>query len=153
MVSERIVQRRVANAQCRQVLEVLAGANQCRVQHIRWAQALRHVETHRGVGRRILDGRQVAVLAAATTGNLPQALALVKGTEPGDAWENGVTAAPTALCRPGDRHAAETAVGHWLALEVGEGLAVFSTRLALIVLTARDTAGPDTPRPETCCGI
>ncbi|MFE4394575.1 MULTISPECIES: hypothetical protein [Streptomycetaceae] len=108
----------------------------------RWTDALRHIEQHRGIGRRILDGRQVAVLAHATASDLPGALALLADTEPGAPWENAVTAVLTALCHPGDRPAAETAIDHCLALEPDEGLAVFTTRLAL---TAIDAAGPDTP--------
>ncbi|WP_407913894.1 hypothetical protein [Kitasatospora sp. NE20-6] len=108
----------------------------------RWTEALRHIQEHRGFGLRILDGRQVAVLAAATTGDLPGALTLLEATEPGDPWEGAVTAVLSALCRPGDRRAAEHAIGHCLALEVGEGLTAFTTRLTL---TAFDAAGPDTP--------
>ncbi|MFJ6382764.1 hypothetical protein ACIQI7_22525 [Kitasatospora sp. NPDC092039] len=108
----------------------------------RWTDALHHIEEHRGIGRRILDGRQVAVLASATSDNLPDALALLTATEPGEPWEDAVTAALTALCRPGNRHAAETAIGHCLAFEPDEGLAAFTTRLAL---TAIDATDPDTP--------
>ncbi|MFJ7913141.1 hypothetical protein [Kitasatospora sp. NPDC096204] len=108
----------------------------------RWSEALRHIEEHRGIGRRILDGRQVAVLAHATTGDLPGALALLADTESGDPWEDAVTAVLTALCRPGDQRAADRAIGHCLAFEPDEGLAVFTTRLSL---TALDTADPDTP--------
>ncbi len=103
---------------------------------------MRHIEEHRGIGRRILDGRQVAVLARATTGNLPGALALLDDTEPGDPWEDAVTAVLTALCRPGDRQAAEHAADLWTALEPGDGLAVFTIRLGLTVL---DTTAPGTP--------
>ncbi|MFF2629443.1 hypothetical protein ACFVUN_27230 [Kitasatospora griseola] len=35
----------------------------------RWNEALRHIEEHRGIGLRVLDGRRVAVLAAASTGD------------------------------------------------------------------------------------
>ncbi|MFE4976090.1 hypothetical protein ACFRAR_28810 [Kitasatospora sp. NPDC056651] len=107
----------------------------------RWTDALHHVEAHRGIGQRILDGRQVAVLASMTNNDLPGALALLAATEPGEPWEDAVTAVLTALCRPGDRHTAETAIDHYLTLEPDEGLTVFTTRLAL---TAIDAAGPDT---------
>ncbi|MEU9044451.1 MULTISPECIES: hypothetical protein [unclassified Kitasatospora] len=121
---------------------VLADGTRALTAAGRWKDALRHIEEHRGIGRRILDGRQVAVLAAVTADDRPGALALLEDTEPGDAWEDAVTVVLTALCRPGDRHAAEKAIGHWLALDDAEGLAVFHTRLAL---TAFDAAGPDTP--------
>ncbi|WP_053111940.1 hypothetical protein [Kitasatospora sp. MY 5-36] len=102
----------------------------------RWTDALRHIEQHRGIGRRILDGRQVAVLAHATASDLPGALALLADTVPGAPWENAVTAVLTALCRPGDRHAAERAIDLFLAFDPGEGLAVFTTRLALSAIDA-----------------
>jgi hypothetical protein len=47
----------------------------------RWNEALAHIEAHRGVGKRMLDGRQVAVLAA---GDTEQAAALLKDTMPGE---------------------------------------------------------------------
>ncbi|MFD5915423.1 hypothetical protein ACFVYP_16970 [Kitasatospora sp. NPDC058201] len=114
-----------------------------------WNEALLHIEKHRGIGLRILDGRQVAVLAAATTRDVPAALALLEETEPGDPWEGAVTAVLTALCRPGDRRAAGRAIDHCLALDEGEGLAVFTTRLAL---TALDAAGPNTPTARSLLG-
>ncbi|MFB6892044.1 hypothetical protein ACFCX4_22355 [Kitasatospora sp. NPDC056327] len=108
----------------------------------RRSEALHHIEEHRGTGRRILDGRQVAVLARATTGDLPGALALLAGTDSGAPWEDAVTAVLTALCRRGDQGAAETAISQCLAFEPADGLAAFTTRLTL---TALDTADPDTP--------
>lgn len=108
----------------------------------RWQEALRHIEEHHGIGRRILDGRQTAVLAAATRGDRPTALAILRDTEPGDPWENAVTAALTALCGPGERHAAEYAADLWTALDPGDGLAVFTIRLALTVLDATDPGTP-----------
>ncbi len=102
----------------------------------RWGDALRHIEEHRGIGRRILDGRQVAVLARATAGDLAGALGLLEATEPGDPWEDAVTAVLKALCRPGDHRATEEAIGHWHGLADSEGLAVFTTRLGLTVLDA-----------------
>ncbi|GHF76981.1 hypothetical protein GCM10018790_63810 [Kitasatospora xanthocidica] len=107
-----------------------------------WSDALRHIEAHRGIGRRMFDGRQVAVLARATTRDLTGALTLVEETEAGAPWEDAVTAVLTALCRPGNRQAAETAVDLCLTFEPNEGLNVFTTRLAL---SALDATEPDTP--------
>ncbi|MGK4578504.1 hypothetical protein [Kitasatospora sp. HPMI-4] len=61
---------------------------------------------------------------------------------PGDPWEDAVTAVLTALCRPGGARIAEAAIRHCLAFEPEEGLAVFTTRLAL---SALDAAGPEAP--------
>ncbi|MER7579577.1 hypothetical protein [Kitasatospora sp. NPDC097691] len=121
---------------------IIADATRALTSAGRWGEALHHIEEHHGIGLRILDGRQTAVLAAATTGDYPAALALLAETEPGDPWENAVTAALTAVCRPGDQHVTAQAIGHWLALDMGAGLAVFTTRLAL---TALDASAPDTP--------
>ncbi|MFF2144644.1 hypothetical protein [Kitasatospora sp. NPDC058190] len=114
----------------------------------RWSDALRHIEEHRGIGRRILDGRRTAILAA-TTGDLAGALTLPEDTEPGDPWEDAVTAVLTALCRPGERHAADAAIGHCLIFEPNKGLTVFTTRLAL---TALDAADPGTPAARNLLG-
>ncbi|MFJ2782075.1 hypothetical protein [Kitasatospora sp. NPDC087315] len=110
----------------------------------RWTDALRHIEKHHGIGQRILDGRQTAILAAATTGGLPSAHALLAATEPGDPWEDAVTSVLTALCRPDDRDAAENAIDHCLTFEANDGLAVFSTRLALTAIDASGLASPTT---------
>ncbi|MFB7947986.1 hypothetical protein ACFC6L_24070 [Kitasatospora phosalacinea] len=113
---------------------VLADGTRALTAAGRWQDALHHLKEHRGIGRRLLDGRQTAVLAATTTGDHPAALALLHDTEPGAPWEDAVTAALTALCRPGDQHAADHAADLWTDLEPGDGLAVFTTRLALTVL-------------------
>ncbi|GAA2459472.1 hypothetical protein [Streptomyces macrosporus] len=60
--------------------------------------ALAHLERHRGVGARMLDGRQVAVLAALTAGDTDHAQALLTDTVPGEPWERDVTACLTVLC-------------------------------------------------------
>ncbi|WP_157032300.1 hypothetical protein [Kitasatospora cheerisanensis] len=103
----------------------------------RWSEALRHIDEHRGIGRRILDGRQTAVLARATASDPPGALAQLDDAEPGARWED----AGTALSRPGDRQAAEQAADLWTALEPGDRLAVFTTRL--------DTTDPGHTRRPT----
>lgn len=121
---------------------VLADGTRALTAAGRWSEALCHIEEHRGIGRRMLDGRRVAVLASATTGDFPAALTLLEGTEPGDPWEDAVIAVLTALCRPGDHRAAEHALGRCLAFEPEQGLVAFDTRLAL---TALDAADRDTP--------
>ncbi|MFF3074206.1 hypothetical protein ACFVSN_40370 [Kitasatospora sp. NPDC057904] len=121
---------------------VLADGTRALTSAGRWSDAVRHLEEHRGVGLHMLDGRHTAVLARATTGDLPGALALLAVTEPGNPWEDAVTAVLTALCRPGDARIAEAAIGHCLAFEPDEGLAVFTTRLALSALDAADPEAP-----------
>ncbi|QDY79133.1 hypothetical protein [Streptomyces qinzhouensis] len=111
----------------------------------RWNDALTHIQKHRGMGERMLDGRQVAVLAALTAGDPVPAAALLHATTPGEPWEQVVTACLTALChRVAQRTAdlnVESLVGMYERLEPKPGTAVFSSRLGLTIL---DVIGADT---------
>ncbi|TQE19315.1 hypothetical protein [Streptomyces ipomoeae] len=106
----------------------------------RWTEATAHIEAHRGVGKRMLDGRQVAVLAALVAGDTAQAVALLADTMPGDPWEQAVTACLTVLCcrdagQPFGSHLADlvTAYSEW---KTEPGMTVFGIRLGLTVLDA-----------------
>ncbi|NYI04863.1 hypothetical protein FHU37_001806 [Allostreptomyces psammosilenae] len=110
----------------------------------RWAEALTHVEAHRGVGRRMLDGRQVAVLATLVTGDVAQAATLIADTVHGDSWEQAVTACLTVLCRrdagePVDGHLADVAASY-LERQAEPGMTVFDIRLGLTLLDAIGSA-------------
>ncbi|MFF0336472.1 hypothetical protein ACFYUM_28275 [Streptomyces fimicarius] len=104
----------------------------------RWSEALAHMETHRGVGRRMLDGRQVAVLASLAAGDPAHAATLLGGTVPGEPWEQTVTACLTALWR---RDAGQPVAGYladladaYLERGAEPGMTVFDIRLGLTVL-------------------
>ncbi|WP_372412416.1 hypothetical protein [Streptomyces luteireticuli] len=111
-----------------------------------WREALAHIEKHRGVGTRMFDGRQVAVIAALTTGDTQQAADLLAATAPGDPWEHIVTTSLTALCRraAGKLHDQELTdlVNAYLHHEAEPGATVFDLRLGLTVL---DTIGVEHP--------
>ncbi|WP_079185172.1 hypothetical protein [Streptomyces uncialis] len=109
----------------------------------RWAEALTHIESHRGVGQRMLDGRQVAVLAALVSGDTASAAELLHDTTPGDPWEQLVTACLTVLCRrdaqqPIDDHLTEL-IAAYLQRPTEPGMIVFDIRLGLTLL---DAVGP-----------
>ncbi|WP_416983219.1 hypothetical protein [Streptomyces sp. T028] len=111
----------------------------------RWAEALAHIEAHHGIGQRMLDGRQVAVLTALAAGDTAWAAALLADTMPGDPWEQAVTACLTVLCRhdagePIDGHLADL-VTAYLGRKTEPGMTVFDTRLGLTVLDAIGSAG------------
>lgn len=57
----------------------------------RWSEAETHIAQHRGVGQRMLDGRQVAIVAALVEGDHERASRLLAETAPGDPWERNVT--------------------------------------------------------------
>ncbi|ELS54400.1 hypothetical protein [Streptomyces viridochromogenes] len=110
----------------------------------RWAEALAHIEAHHGIGKRMLDGRQVAVLAALVAGDTAWAAALLADTMPGDPWEQAVTTCLTVLCRrdagqPIDGHLADL-VTVYSERKTEPGMIVFDTRLGLTVLDAIGSA-------------
>ncbi|MFD4522753.1 hypothetical protein ACFWP7_02195 [Streptomyces sp. NPDC058470] len=110
----------------------------------RWAEAKAHIEAHRGVGKRMLDGRQVAVLAALVAGDTAGATVLLTDTMPGDPWEQAVTACLTVLCRrdaghPVDGHLTDL-VTTYLERKTEPGMTVFDIRLGLTILDAIGSA-------------
>ncbi|MFD8262668.1 hypothetical protein ACFV19_27985 [Streptomyces griseoluteus] len=119
---------------------VLADGTRSLTAQGRWREALTHIEQHRGVGARMLDGRQVAVVAALTEGHTERAAELLTGTAPGDPWEQAVTACLTALCRRDTGRDidddADELVSTYLNHEAQPGRTVFDVRLGLTVLDA-----------------
>ncbi|MYS23589.1 hypothetical protein GTW78_26420 [Streptomyces sp. SID4948] len=112
----------------------------------RWTEALAHIEQHHGIGTRMLDGRQVAIVAALTEGDTDRAAELLATTAPGEPWEQLVTACLRVLCsrdadQPVDRQVADL-VNAYLSHEARPGLTVFDIRLGLTVL---DSVGAQAP--------
>ncbi len=108
----------------------------------RWQEAHAHLRRHKGIGRRMLDGRQVAVIAQLTAGAPEQAMRLLTETEPGEPWEEAVTACLAVLCR---RHAAQPVAASmaalmrcWEQLHPTPNLLVFRTRLGLAMIDAAE---------------
>lgn len=104
-----------------------------------WDRALAHVEKHGGVGQRLLDGRQVAILARWSAGDSDSALSVVDDSTASEPWEHAVAACLTVLCHSGvgprfPESAATTMVEHYLALEPEPPLLVFRVRLGLAVV-------------------
>lgn len=60
----------------------------CRSGH--WADALTQAEKNNGIGNRLLDGRQIAIIAAATDGDLTHARNLIDSTACSSLWEIAV---------------------------------------------------------------
>lgn len=108
----------------------------------RWEQALAHAEQRDGVGRRLLDGRQVAILAHCLAGDPASALADLEATATPTSWERCVAGCLTVLClmssaRPTARAVTEM-VERYLELQHGPGLLLFRCRLGQSVI---DLAG------------
>ncbi|WP_157362072.1 hypothetical protein [Haloechinothrix halophila] len=102
-----------------------------------WHDAHTRLGVYKGIGRRMLDGRQVAVIARAVTGDTGTALGLLHDTEPGEPWENAVTACLTLHCGGSDRPDLDNLLYPYHQLDASTpGLAVFHTRLALCFVDA-----------------
>ena len=55
---------------------------------------------HRGVGKRLLDGRQIKIMSLVEQ-NLPQqAIDMIDSSDPAEPWENAVAAILRISCRP-----------------------------------------------------
>ncbi|ONH51339.1 hypothetical protein CcI49_35930 [Frankia sp. CcI49] len=64
----------------------------------RWHEAAEQAAAHRGVGRRLLDGRQATVLALAQAGHTEQAAALVDQSTTPEPWEQAVQTILRVYC-------------------------------------------------------
>lgn len=104
----------------------------------RWEEARTRLRDYKGIGRRMLDGRQVAVIAHAASGENNGALALLGDTESGEPWENAVTACLILLCSNGSGNADLDALlnRYHMLTTSAPGLAVFHTRLGLSFIDA-----------------
>ena len=55
-----------------------------------WTRAAETIAAHRGIGNRLLDGRQIKIMSLLEQDLHPQATALIDSTEPTEAWEAAV---------------------------------------------------------------
>lgn len=112
----------------------------------RWSDAHDLVRSHRGVGNRMSDGRQIAVIDHATSGDFHQAQKLVETTEPGEPWEQAVTSLLAVISDPAPQeHHIDRAVETCGAIPWTTSTAVFHTRL---LVTLRALVGPGDPRTD-----
>ncbi|NDU75963.1 hypothetical protein GWI34_25535 [Actinomadura sp. DSM 109109] len=108
----------------------------------RWQEALAYVQLHKGIGRRLLDGRQVAVLAQLHAGDPTTALKTISQSHTAEPWEGAVAGCLTALCTTRTDQSANAAVStlidHYLSLPPSPEVVLFQVRLGL---TVTDIAG------------
>ncbi|MFM9371888.1 hypothetical protein [Streptomyces sp. Da 82-17] len=102
-----------------------------------WERALRHVEHHKGIGNRLLDGRQVQVVARCLGGELTSAMSVLASSTLSADWERAVAASLSALCltKAGIRRTdlPSDLAQNFLKLELGPELVLFGARLGLVV--------------------
>lgn len=102
----------------------------------RWHAALAHLETCNGIGKRLLDGRQVAVITRYLDADTSSALALLHDSVTTEPWEEVITYCLTMLCAPGQAgsRTQRTILDIYAQLFGSPQLAVFVTRLGLTLL-------------------
>ncbi|NBE54892.1 hypothetical protein [Streptomyces boluensis] len=104
----------------------------------RWESAQTHTAHHKGVGERLLDGRQVHVVARCLGGDPASALRFLTSSKLSDEWEHAVAASLAALCLTVSSESSAEATAHmvssYLDLDAGPELAVFRTCLGATVL-------------------
>ncbi|SCF48741.1 hypothetical protein GA0070216_12837 [Micromonospora matsumotoense] len=109
-----------------------------------WDEASHRLKRYKGVGARMLDGRQITVVSHLVAGRYDQALATLSATRPGEPWEQAITTC-LYLHVPA-RGAADrvtAALSAYQALgPAGREQVVFRTRLGLTLVDALDASQP-----------
>lgn len=128
---------------------LLADGTRALAQAGRWQQAAEQAAIHRGIGSRLLDGRQITVLAMALNGKVSEARSLVEQSTPADPWEKPVQNLLRVLCGRAagtvPKEHVNTMLTTTLALlqQTLPATAVFRTRVGLTALDlAEDHNGP-----------
>lgn len=105
----------------------------------RWSDAMTHAHRHRGIGDRLLDGRQAAVVAHLANDDLGRARRLVRLCDVRRPWERAVAATLTCAIDLADGAAASatvtTMVERYLAVDLDDKHASFTERLGSAVAT------------------
>ncbi len=120
---------------------VLADGVRALASQGRWQEAAAHADRHRGVGRRLLDGRQAAILARCATGDLASASAMLAASEPTEAWERVVGACLAVLCSDGPearRRAVDAMTAGYLGMPPEPQARLFRVNLGTTVLGLSD---------------
>src|SRR5690606_1340360 len=115
----------------------LAEGTRALISEGRWHRAVAHAEQYRGVGQRLLDGRQAAIVAHCLAGHTDTAASLVAGSTLSQPWEHAVADCLSALCRRAagcSDDDAFAAVRQYCHVDRSAELLIFRTRLALTVL-------------------
>lgn len=117
----------------------------------RWTEAAEAMSAHRGIGNRLLDGRQIKIMSLMEHGLDQEARATIDSTTPTEPWENTVATLLRICCRPPASTAPQPELD--LVLQEAQALitppdpttAAFQTRVGLTALElAQDRTSPRT---------
>ncbi|MFG3078300.1 hypothetical protein [Streptomyces sp. NPDC048225] len=116
----------------------------------RWTEAAEAMAQHRGIGNRLLDGRQIKIMALMEQGLDQQARDLINTTQPTEHWERAIALLLHAHCRPTNTPVAEADLDHTLheatliLAHPEPSTAAFQTRTGLSALEL-DSTGRHAP--------
>ncbi|WP_435244718.1 hypothetical protein [Streptomyces sioyaensis] len=115
----------------------------------RWTDAADAMAKHRGIGNRLLDGRQIKVMSLMERGLDQQARDMIDSTVPTEPWETTIAALLRAHCRPAASPVPQPILDLVLrevttvAAKPDPSTAAFQTRAGLAALDlARDRTSP-----------
>jgi len=66
----------------------------------RWTEAAKTMAAHRGIGNRLLDGRQIKIMSLTEQGLSDQARVMIDSSALAEPWENTVAALLRICCQP-----------------------------------------------------
>ncbi|MCH7229966.1 hypothetical protein L0U85_03700 [Glycomyces sp. L485] len=114
----------------------------------RWAEALQALQRHNGIGDRLLDGRQTAIITRYITGDLTSAITMIADTAAIDPWEQVLAAYLETCCAilSGTANATSCSrlVQQYLQLELPTEQQLFQIRLGLSTLELAHFTRADT---------
>lgn len=118
---------------------LLADATRALISTGNWPAALAHVTEHKGIGARLLDGRQIAIITLHLAGDSAAARKLLDDSTLTEHWEQVVAKLLQAVQQPSQRMLPGL-VESYLVLDQPAALLPFQTRLgAAIVEVVGDT--------------
>jgi hypothetical protein len=122
----------------------------------RWQDAAEHAAALRGIGTRLLDGRQVTILSLVDRGEHDRAAAMVENSVLAQPWEQAVASLLRVYCQGGAARDTEqdtaAMLDHALGLveQAEPSTAVFRTRVGITALDLADECSPvQVPRLRT----
>jgi hypothetical protein len=116
----------------------------------RWTEAAETMAAHRGIGNRLLDGRQIMIMSLREQGLTQQATAMIETSIPTEPWEKTVAALLRIYCRPKSSPTPHEELDHAvqetlsLITQPEPTTAAFRARLGLTALDL--TANQPTPK-------
>ena len=113
----------------------------------RWADAADHARRHKGIGLHLMEGRQAAIIAHCTAGDLAEGRAMIAESDLTQPWEQEVASCLQIMCTElTDARTAPhltAAVARYSARKPPAGYASYHARLGLTIATLAHTISPD----------